>query len=143
MITKAWWTTRRRFIAVAVVATLLSVGGILIAALWSKDAGDGGRGGALAVALSFLVLFLSRAYGSQAYTILTEGASDLENALTQLRDDRAGKSKPAYEAKVDALVTKADIEATAQSTQNRYLAFSSVVGTIAWGFGDTAAGWFL
>ena len=61
---------RLRYGLVVLASILLSVGGILIGAFVTQPA-DGGRGGAIAVALAFFVLFVRRDYGARVYAAIT------------------------------------------------------------------------
>ena len=138
---KAWkdWTTKGRFRVVLAASIILCAGGVAVAALVTKNAQDGGRGGAAAVALSFVILFLSRGYGTKIYEALTKEAATIRANLDALLGN--GKNQPAIriEDKVNALVSKAKIESQTQEIQNFYLAWSSVFGTLTWGFGDIVA----
>lgn len=140
-------STRSRFQVVLALAVLLSLGGVLVATFATQNSGDGGRGGAIAVALSFLILFVSRDVGSRAYTIFTEEAAELAKHVEKLRGSAAvpDENKPVIPdgVLIGALSAKADIEATILKVQNGYLAFASVIGTLAWGFGDVAARYLL
>jgi hypothetical protein len=135
-------TTTQRFAGIAALATLLSVGGIVYAVCVTKSAQDGGRGGALAVALSFAVLFLSRGYGTRVYDILTKEAPEAIAELDKLTG-KSGNRVITADEKIDALVSKTRIDAQVQESQNIFLAASSAIGTIAWGFGDMVAQYFI
>lgn len=119
---------------------LLSVGGVAYSIFISHKSVDAGRGGALAVALSFATLFLSRGYGDRVYSILTVDADTASQLVAKLRGEVDDKAKlVTADQKLDALFTKIQIDAGDQQVQNFYLAWSSVVGTIFWGFGDLLA----
>jgi len=133
-------TTKARLRIVLVVACTLSAGGIFYAAYVTKNPGDAGRGGALAVALSFVVLFLSRGHGTKAYEILTKEAAEVSRNLAKLR---ASGGADLNEDKVAAIISKTKIDANVQHVQNVYLAWSSAIGTIAWGFADIVAQWLV
>jgi hypothetical protein len=135
-------STKTRFVIVLCIAVLLSAGSIPFAAYVTKSAQDGGRGGALAVALSFAVLFLSRGYGTKVYDVLTKEAQAVNTNLQKIRG-AAGGGALTSDQKIDALVSKTTIDADVQHNQNVYLAWSSGIGTIAWGFGDIAAQWLI
>ena len=88
---------------------------------------DGGRGGALAVALTFAMLFLGRGTPEAALeTPIPPGRSgvdpvaNLELEVARVRN---------------ALASLLDW----QRQEKLYLTISSVVGTVAWGFGDVLA----
>jgi hypothetical protein len=140
--------THIKYLVVLAVAIALSVGGIAYAVHGSKNKDDGGRGGALAVAVAFIVLFVSRSQGARVYTILAEEGPELLNrieAQAGATPDPAAKQadgSPA-ETKVDALLAKLRTDANEQRIQNIYLALTSVIGTLAWGFGDLIAKRFI
>ena len=133
------WTTKTRFRFVLAASVILCAGGVLIAALVTKNAQDGGRGGAAAVALSFVILFLSRGYGTKIYEVLTEDAPTIQANLEVLAGNGSDQSKTSLADKVNALVSKLTIDLRTQNIQNFYLAWSSGVGTLTWGFGDILA----
>lgn len=110
-----------KLFAATVVSIALSIGGIVYAVARSIPA-DGGRGGALAVALTFFMLFMSRGTAEDALAgPLPQGIPDGE--IIRIRN---------------ALASMLDW----QSNEKIYLTISSVCGTIAWGFGDVIAKWF-
>jgi hypothetical protein len=104
-----------------IVSFLLSGGGIFLAAALGHPS-EGGRGGALAVALTFAMLFLGR---GTAQRLLDDNdfkseSDDPDKKITHLRNA------------LRALVGW-------QQKEKPYLFWASVVGTLAWGFGDLAA----
>src|SRR5260370_3759887 len=133
-------TERETLFVMIVVACVLSIGAIPVAAYLTKNAADGGRGGAIAVALSFALLFLNRDLGSKIFKILTRStmtpASDdnglLAGAGTADEKIRRGASR------VVALEGRLKTDALGQSRRNKFLAVMSIVGTLAWGFGVMA-----
>ena len=66
-------TERQTYFLLTIVACMLSVGAIPLAAYVTGNAADGGRGGAIAVALSFAVLFINRDLGTKIFSILMGG----------------------------------------------------------------------
>jgi hypothetical protein len=109
---------------------------------------DGTRGGAIAVALSFAVLFVRRPY------FLFQNVFELKRKFQGLLNDfsaRIGKSsEPVDEKKPEALLIRIQnleeaitilikTEIEDQSIQTWFLVASSVCGTLFWGFGD----WFV
>lgn len=114
-------TARLRLTMVLSIA--LSIGGILCAKLYGVSA-DGGRGGALAVAVSFFTLFMGRNTPEDAMQIKIEDATSdpLKAEVTRHRN---------------ALASMLDW----QAKEKIYLTISSLVGTITWGFGDIVAAW--
>ncbi|WP_101339542.1 hypothetical protein [Cereibacter azotoformans] len=91
-------------------------------------ASDGGRGGAVAVALAFAALFTS-----------TPAVQELIEA-----PDNTGH--PAFDtlppARQIALLRTALAEMQdRQARENHFLVFTSVLGTLVWAFGDVLASW--
>jgi hypothetical protein len=132
-----------RYNLVLASCVLLSLGGIVWAAA-ADSAADAGRGGAIAVAVSFVVMFLSRGYGARAL-LARMSTIDSKVQLSRL----AGKPEPDDQTKIAnlnhdvaaiaaALRTSQRITDASLTRQNRILAISSGIGTIAWGFGDWA-----
>ena len=139
-------TERERYFVLTAVACVLSIGAIPIAVWLTGNAADGGRGGALAVALSFGVLFLNRNFGSRIYQALTTTAPIVEalkelNAAEPKRDTGKPPDQQITELaeRIDALTTSITADSQGQIRQNKFLAVMSVVGTLAWGLGDLAA----
>jgi hypothetical protein len=151
------------FIALALICLAVSIGGVFWAVVNCVPV-SGGRGGAVAVALAFGALFLTRSYGHRLQRLLTETLPDIRDTATKVMHP-ATFSHPEtkneeirelterislLESKVKTLETfdvafrqRLNADAEGQKVQNRYLAFSSIVGTIFWGFGDAFAGWFV
>lgn len=115
----------------------VSVGGVLYA-VFLGVADDGGRGGALAVAVTFAMLFLDR-------------RTSKDYLEMQLPPDPAAKNIPTQDEALKAHL--ADMATNQIQTRNAFaamldwgdcqkwpLAFSSVIGTVFWGFGDLIAG---
>lgn len=114
----------RIVLALAVVASL---GGIAYAVIWG-EAGDGGRGGAVAVALSFLALFAGRA---------------TPNRVLEIEDGRGRKvvHHGSDQRKIRLLRTAIAAMIDSQRLETTYLTGASVFGTLVWGFGDKIALW--
>jgi len=131
-----------RYGIVIAASILLSLGGIAVAAWWTTPE-DGGRGGALAVALAFLVLFVRRNYGARVYDALTKDIPKLKEQIANLRQGKepiSEKEDPhEMSRQLIAVVSRLDTEADGQNRQNYALAWASCIGTLAWGFGDIAA----
>jgi len=111
-------------LAVAMVAAvLLSVGGIAYAVTYGV-AVDGGRGGAIAVALTFFILFVGRGTAEAA----------LEAELPKTGD-------PSEDAALELAKIRNSVAAMLDWSRKEklYLTISSVVGTLTWGFGDLIA----
>lgn len=101
----------------------LSGGGIVLAAFLGHPS-EGGRGGALAVAVTFAMLFLGR---STAERIMED------NPFKHGGEDAAKQIGHLSKA-LSALVGW-------QRKEKPYLAWASVISTLAWGFGDLPAAW--
>jgi hypothetical protein len=114
-----------KLVLTMVAAILFSLGGVVFAVRWGSVA-DGGRGGAIAVALTFLMLFLGRGTAEAALEAkLPEPTEDGKKALLEV-----AKVRNAVAAMLDW-----------SGSEKLYLTISSVVGTLFWGFGDVAARW--
>jgi hypothetical protein len=119
-----------RYISVAILSAALSVGGVIWAAHIRCPA-DGGRGGAVATALAFVVLFLRPDYGLWLFEQRREKTKpNLPEA------ERVGKE-------LTLLVESLEINSKGQKNQNIALAVASGIGTIFWGFGDVFAKWLM
>lgn len=107
------------------IAILVSVAGIPFA-VFLGVAVDGGRGGAIAVALTFFTFFMDRGTAERALEAKIPDGGD-----------------PATRTDLElARVRNAVASMLDWSRQERlYLTVSSVVGTLAWGFGDVVARW--
>lgn len=100
--------------------TVLCVGfslGVIVWAAATNHYADGGRGGALAVALAFFTLFTDRGTAARVFNRETKTT----------------------EQNVDNIRTTLAVFFDWQGTERIALTISSVVGTLAWGFGDVAA----
>ena len=114
-----------KLVITMIAAIAMSIGGIAYAVLWGVAA-DGGRGGAVAVALTFFILFMGRGTAEAA----------LEAELPKAAD-------PAEETALDLARIRNAVAAMLDWSHKEkiYLTVSSVVGTLAWGFGDIIALW--
>jgi hypothetical protein len=115
---------KQRYWFMIVVSILLSVSGIVIAGGAGAPV-HGGDGGALAVAVSFFILFLRRSLGEEAQQLIIEGVKweDVAN----------------YTTTITSIMSRLNIEASGLKKQSFALAWASGVGTLAWGFGVYAA----
>lgn len=101
--------------------------GIIHAVAWGT-ACDGGRGGALAVAIAFGALFTAR---------------PLLNDYIEMPDARGTPqfdNLPA-DQRIAALRSALAVMIDRQKHETIYLSIASVSGTLVWGFGDVIAGW--
>ena len=120
-----------------------SVGGVLYGAFVSKKCVDGQRGGAIGTAAVFLILFLSRNYGEYVYEAILDIRPHLRSRMDAL--SKPGPVEVFSQEDLTwltiAILGKLKVAASEQQTQNVYIAIASVIGTLAWGFGDIIAGW--
>lgn len=116
-------------LALWMVASLsVSILGIVYA-VYCGTACDGGRGGALGVAIAFGALFIS---GESLRHYIEAPDEEGEPAFDSLDpDERIRNLRNALAVLVDR-----------QHRQAAYLTIASVGSTIVWGFGDIIAGWF-
>src|SRR2546421_12405953 len=137
-----------RFWLVFSTSIVSSIGGLLVAVFVTRNAADGGRGGAIGPAVALAFMFLTRDYGAKLYSAVTRRLPDIEARIKLLeqKGPRGEKPAPPAEAtladlrtRVDALAAAIAIDAKGQKTQNAFLALATFVGTIVWGFGDLGA----
>jgi hypothetical protein len=131
------------YILVVIASIILSAGGILIA-VHRGDLSRGGQGGAVAVAFSFLILFLRRDYGARVYKAITTDFPNLRAQIRSLRkgdDPATANSDGVAELKrqITGMTARFETEAKGQRAQNLALAAASIIGTLVWGFGDRGA----
>jgi hypothetical protein len=119
---------------ILILSILLSGGGVVIAAC-SKTS-EGGRGGALTVALSFWVLFVRKNYGLGVYEARTGFLRDMEKELKSedqpqiLTEDHCKEDLNNLKLHVASIANWLYVEADGQNNQNRVLAWSSLIGTL-------------
>jgi hypothetical protein len=135
----------------------LRYGSVLVASLTSSAIGicyaahhnyqDGGRGGAVAVAIAFAALFVRHDFGQKAYDTVAIEVPKVKQELAAFLESMYPSAAPAAHsqaienltARIDGLVEQVRINSSGQSRQNGWLAAASIVGTLAWGFGDWIA----
>ena len=130
------WFKNYGLLLVLFLSIISSFGGTFLSAyLGSPD--DGGRGGALAVALALFCLFATRNYGAELYKELLD--------LTKEIQESEGKQEPETVLRnyVEVLEARLNMDARSLKWQNYYLAFSTGIGTIFWGFDDWFAAWIV
>jgi hypothetical protein len=146
-------TETSRMRALVAGSLVLSIGGVAVAVGVTGDPLDGGRGGAVAVALTLVAFFLRRDIGRRlrkAFTETLPGLSeDIERLSPASRRIDAGPASPGPEAldsltrRLDAIESSLRVVERSEQTMDRYVAAAAAVGTLFWGFGDIAAGWVL
>ena len=112
-----WVPERLKYRIVSVAAAIVSVLWV-IGAAYCNMAPSAGRGGALALILSLLLFFLGHNIGARRFALVTDPAQQVAALTKRLNDD-----------------------ASSARRLNKYLAFSSFLGTLTWGFGDMFAHW--
>lgn len=132
------------FRLILTLAILFSVGGVWLSSFILEDPRDGGRGGALAVALALVSLFTTRNYAMDVYESLTATLPNIRTRIIQLTKTES-KTLPhaTSDQKLDAFKIRLRLEAEGQKNQNVCLAISTGIGTIFWGFGDIFASWLM
>jgi hypothetical protein len=139
--------TQHSFILAASI--FFSLGGVGAAAFYFHDPMQGGRGGALAVMVSFFSLFVSRNFGRRIHAALVELPRMNAQILSQLRHVSTVPSSipighlsdelERLTSETRATGQRIDAHARSQRRQNLYIAWSSGIGTFFWGFGDIVA----
>lgn len=130
---KAWFGrlrrgfgTQRQVLCLVLVLSLAFSAGGIVYAIWCGSAPDGQRGGAVAVAISFLALFAARATPTEVLEVTdARGRLVVEHGTPE---QRIGLVRTAVAAMLDS-----------QRLEKVYLTWSSVTGTVVWGFGDVVA----
>lgn len=121
---------KKTIYAVAGLSVVVAVGWIAGAA-YSNHAADGGRGGAIGVALTFAILFLQRGGVAQ---------EELER-----KNPPAAPGAPAPretpEQTMQRLLNAFTVYIEAQTEVTLPLILASTISTLAWGFGDFLATW--
>lgn len=110
---------------VVVLGVAASILGILYA-IFCGTAADGGRGGAVAVAIAFGALFTG-----------TPSAKELLEAKDEDGKPKFDELSP--EKQVPRLRTALADMLDGQRKQNSFLVWTSVIGTLVWAFGDVLA----
>ncbi len=122
-------TQRQILLGVLVLAVVASLTGVAVAVL-TGTAAHGGRGGAVAVALSFAALFAGRNTPEALLRDRTE-------------DGRVAIEVEPCEQRIRRLHGAINVMIDSQRQEKRYLTWSSVIGTVFWGFGDEIARWLI
>lgn len=118
---------RTKYLLTIAIASTPSLAGIAYGAYANPT--DGARGGAITVALSFLILFLRKNHGHSTQETL--------NAINLPNETPMDK----IERKIDAISARLNVNDDGQGNQNKALAWISCIGTFTWGFGDLISGW--
>ena len=138
-------TERRLFIIIGGTSIFVSLCGVIIAAFVVVDASHGGRGGAIGVAIALVAFFATRNYAGEVYDALTNPAKNVKTRILKLTKgtlhEKPELDSPAH--KLKALEARLNLERQGQMMQNIWLAVSTGIGTIFWGFGDLFAKWIM
>lgn len=112
----------------------------LIFSIWvTEDPSDAGRGGALAVAISFVFLF-STSNQKKLFLESFRNRPIIPNSNAPKEDVKATEDVSDV-GKI--LITSTYLDNLVNFRQNLYLAASSVIGTLSWGFADLIAKYFI
>ncbi|MDE1916424.1 MAG: hypothetical protein KGJ57_21005 [Sphingomonadales bacterium] len=131
-----------RVFAAMIIALTIALIGIVYAGSWGNIA-DGGRGGALGCALTFMMVFMSRPKVDAILADRQAPASDGHNdtlgepapAMSSEGFDQLARFKAETERLRAALVVGLD----AAQREKIYLGIASLVSALAWKYGDIAA----
>jgi hypothetical protein len=118
--------TQWRVLCFVLISSLLFSAGGIAYAVWCGSAADGQRGGAIAVAISFLALFAARA--TPADTL------EMKDSQGRLVADHGEPSE-----RIGIVRTTVSTMLDSQRLEKVFLTWSSVTGTLVWGFGDVIA----
>lgn len=118
---------RGRLLLCMAASVLASAAGIFFAVRWGT-ASDGGRGGAVAVAITFGAMFM--------YSGLPGELIEARDEDGQLAFDHLGEKRIAH------LRTALAVLLDRQRLEALYLTVSGVSGAFVLGFGDVVAAWF-
>jgi hypothetical protein len=135
----------RRHILLLCLSLLLSGGGIIGCAYYWHSPADAGRGGALAVAISFFALFANSPHGSRLFLLLTREKENFRRRLSEMREEQPNSPPDIaiLTQRLEALLIRVEADVAGQEKQNIFIAWSACIGTLAWGFGDWIAMWLL
>ncbi len=124
--------TEMRFFVAMIVALALSVIGIVYAGCWGHAA-DGGWGGALGCALTFLMCIMNT---SSAAAVLPDRQGQAQAAQGGVHSEPA---TPAIQAEPLQAAFLARLESIER--EKIYLGIAGLASAISWKYGDVAASW--
>ena len=94
-----------------------------------------GRGGAIAVAFSFGILFFTTSRGNELLASATTNTPRIIAAMKEtVADDKGGSPEP--NSVLSAIVMDKGEREKDVLVQSTLLSISGILGTIVWGFGD-------
>jgi hypothetical protein len=129
------------YVFITGLAIFISLSWIWVVAYFGYNLNDAGKGGALGVALSFFMLFGRRNYAKIIASThdqirrLMQRIDSIAEQIATSRDLTGGD----IDEEIDFIETANAASSGSQAFQNAVLTASSVMGTLAWGFGDWAA----
>lgn len=142
--------------ALVAAALVLSIGGVAVAVVITGDSPDGGRGGAVAVALTLVAFFLRRDISARLRKAFIETlpglSADIERLSAASRNTDPGQGGPpspgsgaleSVSRRLEAIESSLRVVERSEQTMDRYVAVAAAVGTLFWGFGDVVAAWVL
>jgi hypothetical protein len=124
-----------RYWAVLSASIVLSILGIIWGVL-SANPANGARGGALAVMISLVALFISREYGAKVYDIIAHQMQEIGRSADSPRETSIEENIEALKNQLTAMGEQSRLNGQEQSKQNFVLAVATAIGTFVWGFGD-------
>ena len=148
---------RWRYRSIFIINFFLSIGAIGLACVYHAPA-DAGKGGAVAVALSLIVLFLGRNESRRLLETLIGSGKKLRVILPvavvkPLHPNDAAEMDRQFvllqgqvrQLQTDFSALFDDLSQTHEDNrlQNKWMALSAGIGTLAWGFGDWIVYWIL
>jgi len=127
------------------LSIILSLTGIVVGVFRQKDA-DGQRGGAIADMIALYILFVRHDENS-AYRVLSIEIPAFRKFLQKfgpLTDAQAIRILALdLEAQTASINMQLKEGSERQETQNFWLAWTTIVGTLFWGFGDLPTRWLI
>ena|SRR5258705_3442742 len=126
-----------RYWLLLLTSIVLSIAGIVWGIL-SKDPANGARGGAIAVMVSLVALFISRGYGAKVYDIIARQMQEIGKSADRPQGMSVEERIQALKNQITGLGEQIGLNTQEQFEQNVFLALSTATGTLAWGFGDMA-----
>jgi hypothetical protein len=125
---------KAKYFFIVAASASLSLLGIAWGAVYEPS--GGGRGAAVAVAFSFYVLFARGNWGISA-----QQALERETAAKTSDPESEADTLDTLASRLQAIKVRLNIDSDGQQVQNSALTKASIIGTLAWGFGDLPANW--
>lgn len=118
---------------VLLASVILSAAGVAAGYFW-ENPDFGGRGGAIAVAISLVALFANKPHGREYFELRMYWRDQFEAQLATNERQEPSLERLAKDLTDIAKWLKIDIEG--QGRLNIYMSIGAAIGTIVWGFGD-------